>query len=60
MGELVLTSNLDNDRKDKMKQGRIQVIKKMHSGFEEDENSLQALDTLADLNEALTDINKVT
>ena len=59
MGELVLTSNLDAQRTDKMKQGRIQVIRKCHAGYEEDANSLQALDNLADLNAALTDPSKV-
>ena len=43
-----------------MKQGRIQVIRKAHAGFEEEANSLQALDTLAELNEALTDPKKVS
>ena len=42
-----------------MKQGRIQVIRKCHAGYEEDANSFQALDNLADLNAALTDPNKV-
>ena len=52
MGELVLTSNLDTERTDKMKQGRIQVISKAHAGYQEEPNSLQALDALAELNEA--------
>lgn len=59
MGELVLTSNLDTERTDKMKQGRIQVIRKAHAGYQEEPNSLQALDALAELNEALTDPKKV-
>ena len=59
MGELVLTSNLDCERKEKMKQGRVKVIKKMHAGFKENENCLEALNELAKLNEALKDVQKV-
>ena len=42
-----------------MKQGRLYVVKKLYAGYEEETNSLQALDALADLNKALTDIHKV-
>ena len=42
-----------------MKQGRVKVIKKMHAGFKEDENCLEALNELAKLNEALKDVQKV-
>ena len=60
MGSLRLeTSNLDIERNEKMKQGRIQVIRKVCSGFEEEENSLQALEDLTDLNVTLTDKRKV-
>ena len=59
VGELVFTSNLDSIREEKMKQGRIYVVKKLYAGYEEESNSLQALDALADLNKALTDIHKV-
>ena len=55
----MITSNLEIERNEKMKQGRIQVIRKVHPGFEEEENSLQALEDLADLNVALTDKRKV-
>ena len=51
----MITSNLDIERNEKMKQVRFQVIRKVHPGFEEEENSLQALEDLADLNVALTD-----
>ena len=55
----MFTSNIDSIREDKMKQGRIHVIRKLHAGYEEEANSLQALDDLADLNRALSDIHKV-
>ena len=55
----MITSNLDIERNEKMKQGRIQVIRKVCSGFEEEENSLQALEDLTDLNVALTYKRKV-
>ena len=60
VGELVFTSNLDSVREEKMKQGRLYVVKKLYAGYEEEPNSLQALDALADLNKALTDIHKVS
>ena len=59
VGELVFISNLDSVREEKMKQGRLYVVRKLYAGYEEEPNSLQALDALADLNKALTDINKV-
>ena len=42
-----------------MNQGRIKVIKKMFSGFKEEENCLDALESLARLNEALKYDEKV-
>ena len=55
----MITSNMEIERNEKMKQGRIQVIRKVHPGFEQDANSLQASEDLADLNVALTDKRKV-
>ena len=43
-----------------MKQGRIQIVKKMFAGYEEPENCLEALNSLAKLNEALKDERKVS
>ena len=58
VGEVVLTSNDVNKRSDKMKLGRVFVLKKMFSGYSEGDNMLEALVNLAELNEALKDPRK--
>ena len=55
----MLTSNIEIERKDKIRQGRVHVIRKMYPGFVEEENCLLALDVLADLNEALKSVKQV-
>ena len=49
VGEIVLTSNDVSQRSEKMKLGRVFVLKKMYSGFSESDNMLEALVNLAEL-----------
>ena len=58
VGEVVLTSNDMSQRSEKMKLGRVFVLKKMFAGYSEGENMLEALVNLADMNEALKDKRK--
>ena len=58
VGEVVLTSNDVSKRSDKMKLGRVFVLKKMFAGYSEGDNMLEALVNLAELNEALKDPRK--
>ena len=58
VGEVVLTSNDVSKRSDKMKLGRVFVLKKMFAGYSEGDNMLEALVNLAELNEALKDLRK--
>ena len=55
VGEIVLTSNDVSQRSEKMKLGRVFVLKKMYSGFSEGDNMLEALVNLAELTRALKD-----
>lgn len=55
VGEIVLTSNDVNKRSEKMKLGRVFVLRKMFPGFAEGDNMLEALVNLAELTDALTD-----
>ena len=58
VGEVVLTNNDVSKRSDKMKLGRVFVLKKMFAGYSEGDNMLEALVNLAELNEALKDPRK--
>ena len=58
VGEVVLTSNDVSKRSEKMKLGRVFVLKKRFAGYSEGENMLEALVNLAELNEALKDPRK--
>ena len=43
VGEIVLTSNDVSERSEKMKIGRVFVLKKMFAGYSEGDNMLEAL-----------------
>ena len=58
VGEIILTSNDVSQRSEKMKLGRVFVLKKMYSGFSEGDNMLEALVNLAELTRALKDKKK--
>ena len=58
VGEVVLTSNDVSKRSDKMKLGRVFVLKKMFAGYSGGDNMFEALVNLAELNEALKDPRK--
>lgn len=58
VGEVVLTSNDVSKRSEKMKLGRVYVLKKMFAGYSEGDNMIEALVNLAEMNEALKDPGK--
>ena len=55
VGEVVLSSNDVTRRSEKVKLGRVFLLLKMFSGFQERDNMLEALMDLTELNQALTD-----
>ena len=55
---MVLTSNDVSKRAEKIKFGRVFVLKKMFAGYSEGENMMEALVNLAELNGALKDPSK--
>jgi hypothetical protein len=57
VGEVVITSNDVSKRSEKMKLGRVFLLKRF-PGYSEGENMLEALVNLAELNDALKDPKK--
>ena len=54
-----MTTNDVHAREDRLYMGRLELLMKMFSGYEEPENVLDALDELENLNNAHNDVKKV-
>ena len=54
-----MTTNDVHAREDRLSMGRLELLMKMFSGYEEPENVLDALDELENLNNAHNNVEKV-
>ena len=54
-----MTTNDVHAREDRLKMGRLELLMKMFTGYQEPDNVLDALEELENLNNAHNDIHKV-